>query len=111
MAQTLILSALAPESAKAYLGGAADRERIVRDAVAALGGNVLAFYMIEGGEWDIAAIVDDGVGWPTDRAVATRLAVLATGINAKWRSYRLTSTADVDAAAKQVGMPLAPIKS
>ena len=110
MAIFMHMSKLTPESAAGMIEmGPTAREEYLRQAAESRGWNMLAFYMVDVGEFDAITIVevpDSQANMPGFDA-ANALATTASGIPVSLRQYRLHRPADVQAALERLGTPLA----
>ncbi len=97
MALFLQLVKYSAEGAKGHLtGGFATRVEAGRRATESIGGEVKGYWMIEGGDWHAAQLVE----FPDDSAQVVRghFQLAGSGATADFRMMRLVDPAEVDEA-------------
>jgi uncharacterized protein with GYD domain len=103
MSIAMALVAFSPDTTKGILAdGPEAREKYLRELFEARGTKILAYYYIEGGEWDQVVIVDqpDELANTPGFAVGTFLNQHAQGLYRNCRLFRLYTPAEVEAATK-----------
>jgi uncharacterized protein with GYD domain len=78
--------------------GPVKREEYFRQQVEGSGQKVLAYFLVEGGEYDVITLIDTGTADDGPSSVATSLQGQAAGSWTCARRYRLHTTQDVEAA-------------